>query len=402
MYTDKHADFLIIGAGIVGITIAETLKKKFPDARIILLEKENSVGLHSSGRNSGVMHSGIYYSAESIKAKVCGQGAREMVDWCEDRNIGVKKIGKVIVPIRKEDGAQIDLLLERARINGVNAIRIDDKELRVIEPEARSASGEAIFCSDTSVIDPKAVLQQKVKELKGLGVSIHIGTAFHKAVAAESRLYAGANSYTYGYVINAAGLHADKVAHAFGVGRHLIMLPFKGMYWKLSPESKIKLNHLVYPVPDLRVPFLGVHTTTAADGNIYLGPTAAPAFGRENYQGFEGINLGDASSILYRLAEQFAYNKQGFRALVCQEVPKYFKSNFYQAAKAVLPNLEIKDLLPCAKVGIRAQMLDINKKELVTDFIVKKQLNQIHILNAISPAFTSSIPFARMVVDKIT
>lgn len=396
-----HTDFLIVGGGIVGLTIAEALKIKFSTASITVLEKENAIGVHSSGRNSGVMHSGIYYPAESIKAKVCGLGAKEMVDWCLDRKLVVNKIGKVIVPVRAEDGKQIDVLLQRARLNGVNAERINEGELKRLEPEARSATGEAIYCPDTSVIDAKAVLTQKVKELIALGVDIRFSTPFRSADPKSNTVHAGSNVFSYGRVINAAGLFADKVAHEFGIANELVLLPFKGMYWKLSYEANIKLNHLIYPVPDLRVPFLGVHTTTTTDGSVYLGPTAAPAFGRENYGGWQGVNLQDTASILYRLAEQFAYNKQGFRNLVFQEMPKYLKSHFYLAAKAVLPSLKCDDLIPCSKVGIRAQMLDTNKKELVTDFLVKTHKNQTHILNAISPAFTSSMPFARMVVDQI-
>ena len=394
-------DFLVIGGGIVGLTIAETLKSKFPDASVTVLEKEREIGLHSSGRNSGVMHSGIYYPAESIKAKVCGQGAREMIDWCLERKLTVNKIGKVIVPVRREDGAQVDLLLQRAHQNGVNASKINKQQLQEIEPEAQSATDEAIYCPDTSVIDPQAVLARKVDELKALGIEIHLGTPFQSVDPEKRILNAGGKKFCYGHVVNAAGLYADKVAHVFGAAHELTLLPFKGMYWKLSPAACIKVKHLIYPVPDLRVPFLGVHTTTTTDGSVYLGPTAAPAFGRENYGGLQGVNLLDTGAILYRLAEQFAYNKQGFRNLFFQEMPKYLKKHFYEAAKDVLPNLRIEDLSPCAKVGIRAQMLDTQKKELVTDFLVKTQENQTHVLNAISPAFTSSMPFARMVVEQI-
>lgn len=395
------ADFLVVGAGIVGLTVAEALKLKFPDASVVILEKEKAIGLHSSGRNSGVMHSGIYYPAESIKAKVCGQGAGEMIDWCLDRKLTVNKIGKVIVPVRVEDGAQVDLLLQRAKLNGVNAERVGEAALKKLEPEAKSATGEAIYCPDTSVIDPNAVLSQKINELTSLGVKIHLDSPFQRVELATNQVYAGSKVFAFGHIINTAGLFADKIAHAFGVGQELILLPFKGMYWKLSPQAKIKVNHLIYPVPDLRVPFLGVHTTTTTDGSVYLGPTAAPAFGRENYRGLQGVNLQDTSSILYRLTEQFVYNNQGFRNLVFQETPKYLKRNFYLAAKAVLPNLKPDDLVPCSKVGIRAQLLDIAKKELVTDFLVKTEKNQTHVLNAISPAFTSSMPFARMIVDQI-
>ncbi len=394
-------DFLIIGAGIVGLTIAEELKLKFPRLKIAVLEKEEKIGMHSSGRNSGVMHSGIYYPAGSIKAKLCGAGAREMVAWCEERKLPVNKIGKVIVPLAIEDAVQIDLLLERAKSNGVTAYSLSESELAKLEPKARSGFGRAIFCPETSVIDPQAVLQQKKNELEAAGVLIITGVRWFNVDVKSNALETREGRISYGHIINAAGLHADKVSHLFGVAQNLTLLPFKGMYWKLSKSSNVKPNHLIYPVPDLRVPFLGVHTTTTIDGSVYLGPSAAPAFGRENYQGLKGIGFYDGVQICMRLAEQFYYNKQGFRNLVWKESPKYLKKYFYKSAKLVLPELKIEDLLPCAKVGIRAQMLDVEKKELVTDFMVFYEKNQTHILNAISPAFTSSMPFAKMVVEKI-
>lgn len=396
------SDFLIIGAGIVGLTIAEALKVKNPKSKIIVLEKEDEIGLHSSGRNSGVMHSGIYYPAGSVKAELCGAGAKEMVAWCEDRNLPVKKIGKVIVPVNDGDDVQIDLLLERAKLNRVNAIALTERELEKIEPATRSISGRAIYCPETSVIDPKAVLLQKSVELVNSGVQIITGISSFKADRKTRTIRVGDSLFSYGHVVNAAGLHADRVAHAFGVAPNLTLLPFKGMYWKLSDASRVKPTRLIYPVPDLRVPFLGVHTTTTIDGSVYLGPSAAPAFGRENYHGLKGVNLKDGFQIGIRLVEQFYHNNQGFRNLVLQESPKYLKRYFYDSAKKVVPKLKIEDLLPCSKVGIRAQMLDIKKKELVTDFLIVSEKNQTHVLNAISPAFTSSMPFARMVVEKIT
>lgn len=402
MIKTMNADFLIIGAGIVGLTIAEELKARNPKSKIIVLEKEDKIGLHSSGRNSGVMHSGIYYPAGSIKAKLCGMGAKEMVAWCEDRNLPVNRIGKVIVPVGDGDDVQIDLLLERAKLNSVNAVSLTESELEKIEPATRSISGRAIYCPETSVIDPKAVLLQKSCELKGAGVSIVTSSGLFEVDAKSKILKTKESMFSYGHVINAAGLHADSVAHAFGVAKNLTLLPFKGMYWKLSNSSQVKPTHLIYPVPDLRVPFLGVHTTTTIDGSVYLGPSAAPAFGRENYHGLKGVNLKDGFQIGIRLVEQFCYNNQGFRNLVRQESPKYLKRYFYASAKKVVPKLKIEDLLPCLKVGIRAQMLDIEKKELVTDFLIVSKESQTHVLNAISPAFTSSMPFAKMIVDKIT
>jgi L-2-hydroxyglutarate oxidase LhgO len=186
----------------------------------------------------------------------------------------------------------------------------------------------------------------------------------------------------------------------FGSGPRYTLLPFKGIYWKLDPASGININHLIYPVPDLRVPFLGVHTTTAIDGTVYVGPTAVPAFGRENYRGTEGVTARELVRIGSHLARQYLSGRDGFRRLAWQEGRRYFKPWFADAARAILPRLRPEHLLPCTKVGIRAQMLDKETGRLVTDFLVEEGPASTHVLNAISPAFTSSFPLARHICDE--
>lgn len=392
-------DFLIAGAGIVGLTIARELASRYPGKTIAIVEKEPVIGLHSSGRNSGVLHSGIYYPANSLKAMVCSGGARMMAAYCEEAGLPINRIGKVIVPTREEDDPQIDLLLERGAANGVVAELIDRQQLADLEPEAFTASGRALWLPNTSVIDPKAVLNHLSAELKAKGVTFYYGEKAERIDAAKRTMELGSVSLDYGYLINSAGLHADRLAKRFGVGNDYTFLPFKGMYYKLSPESGLQIRHLIYPVPDLRVPFLGVHYTTAIDGQVYLGPTAVPALGRENYSGLDGVNLADASAILYRLAWQYAANKQGFRLLTRIEGRRLFKKYFAEAARALTPRLRDEHLLPCGKVGIRPQLVDLKKNELVTDFIVENGTHSTHILNAISPAYTGSFAFAEHVVN---
>jgi len=203
----------------------------------------------------------------------------------------------------------------------------------------------------------------------------------------------------YGYFINSAGLHADTVAHQFGVGERYTLLPFKGIYWKLSPTSNLRINHLIYPVPDLRVPFLGVHTTTNVTGDIYFGPTAVPAFGRENYHALQDVNIRELGRITKLLLQQVITGQDGFRRLAWQEGLRYFKPFFAKAARQIVPKLKDKDLISCDKVGIRAQMFDSKEKKLVTDFLVENGSSSTHILNAISPAWTCAFPFARFVID---
>ena len=400
MNNSQSFDFLIIGAGIVGLTIARQLRLSWGSkVRILVIEKEQNIGLHSSGRNSGVMHSGIYYPAHTLKAKICGEGGREMTDWCEDRKLPVRRIGKVLVPVSKADASQIKVLMERGIQNGVLVERLDEQQLRELEPEVRSATGEAIWCPVTSVIDPKAVLNALAVELANENIEIRTNTAFLAVDRSHQTIRTSAGKIHYGYVVNAAGLFADKIAHVFGIAENLTLLPFKGIYWQLAPSANLDIRHLIYPVPDLRVPFLGVHTTTSIEGTIYFGPTAVPAWGRENYSGCNGLSIKDTGNILYRLAQQFVDDKQGFRRLARQEMPRYFKPAFVKAAQAIVPKLRAQHLQACHKVGIRAQMLDTQKGELVMDFLIENGDHETHILNAISPAFTSAFPFARFVVD---
>lgn len=395
----RTADYVVIGAGIVGVTIALELKRRHPHAKILLLEKEPEPGRHSSGRNSGVLHSGIYYPPASLKAQVCGQGCREMIAYCEERGLPLNRIGKVLVPVREEDGPQLDLLAERGAANHVPVERLSAADLKRREPEARSATGEALFVDITSVVSSQAVFASVLKDAADAGIELICGGRLGDVDAEGRSLVFGGEEIHYGHAVNAAGLHADTVAKKFGVGRQYTLLPFKGLYWKLDPSAGIAINHLIYPVPDLRVPFLGVHTTTAIDGTVYVGPTAVPAFGRENYRGLQGVSPGGLARIGWLIAGQYASGRDGFRRLAWQEGRRYFRRWFAEAAQSLLPRLKPEHLLPCDKVGIRAQMLDRTTGRLVTDFVVEQGPSSTHVVNAISPAFTSSFPLARHICD---
>ncbi|TXC74238.1 L-2-hydroxyglutarate oxidase [Sphingorhabdus soli] len=395
----ERYDFLVIGAGIVGLTLALEIKRRRPDARIVILEKEPEPGRHSSGRNSGVLHSGIYYPPASIKAQVCGQGAREMAAYCQERGLPLNPIGKILVPVNDGDGAQLDMLEQRGPQNGVTVRRLDRAELARLEPEAGSATGEALLVAQTSVVSSQAVLASIVDDVRNAGIEIRCGGTIEAVDARARTIVWGSTTIAYDHVFNTAGLHADTVAHRFGVGKNFTLLPFKGLYWKLDPAAGFTINHLIYPVPDLRVPFLGVHTTTAIDGTVYIGPTSVPGFGRENYHGLDDVRPVELVRILSHLAGQYIAGRNGFRRLAWQEGRRYFKPWFAEAARKILPRLRPEHLLPCDKVGIRAQMLDKRSGELVTDFLVEAGPHSTHVLNAISPAFTSAFPLARRLAD---
>jgi L-2-hydroxyglutarate oxidase LhgO len=396
----KSFDYIIIGAGIIGLSVARALKTTEPNASVLILEKEETIGKHGSGRNSGVLHSGIYYKENSLKAKICADGARLMREYCEQHGLPLKKIGKVILPVKKDDSSQLKLLYQRAQNNGVVVSLIDNQQLQKIEPYAHSITGQALYSPDTAIVDSKVILVHLLESLKQQNVSILFNSPIEKVDEQNSRIYAGGEHFSYGFVYNAAGQYADKIAHLFGVGKEYTLLPFKGIYYKLSNEANIHCNGLIYPVPDLNVPFLGVHFTRKINGEIFLGPTALPAFGRENYRGFEGFEVFESVKISYYLLQQYLLNKQGFRRFTHNESLRFMKPYFAKAAQSLVPTLKTEHLLPSNKVGIRAQLFDTQKHELVMDFLVKRKNNTVHVLNAVSPAFTSAFSFSKYIVEE--
>lgn len=392
-------DFLIVGSGIVGLSVARELKRRRPESRIAILEKEPGLGYHASGRNSGVLHSGVYYASDSVKARVCAEGAREMAAYCAEHGLPIRKIGKVILPVQPGDDAQLETLRQRASANGATVHGIDAAELARIEPAAHAITGSALHVPDVSVIEPKAVLERLAQDLVADGVEIRFGEEVGDVDLERRTVRTRSGSWSFGHLVNAAGLHADRLARACGVGRQYTILPFKGLYYKLAPASDLRINGLIYPVPDLRYPFLGVHFTPKVSGDVYVGPTALPALGRENYRGWEGMKLGESGQIAWHLARQYWKNPQGFRGLVHLEGQKVFRAHFARSARQLVPALRNADLRASEKVGIRAQLFDLASERLVMDFLLEKGPHSTHVLNAISPAFTSAFSFSRMVAD---
>ncbi|OLP16492.1 hypothetical protein BST81_21175 [Leptolyngbya sp. 'hensonii'] len=396
----RKVDFLIVGAGIVGLAIARELKQRYPSSSVLILEKEARLGKHSSGRNSGVLHSGIYYKQGSLKARVCAEGARLMAAYCEEHGLPIQRTGKVIVPLRADDDTQLQTLYDRAAAAGAKVVFVDRQELKKIEPEAYTITGKALYSPHTAVIDSPAVLRHLAERLQSQGAEILLNHQFLSVDAVAAIAKTNQDCFSFGYLINTAGLQADLVAQAFGIGQQYTILPFKGLYYQLDPGCGLTINSNIYPVPDLRVPFLGVHFTKKVDGSVSLGPTAIPAFGRENYTALEGLDLREAPQIILRLIQQYLNNHQGFRQLVHEESIRFLKPYFAKAAQALVPNLRSEHLLKSDKIGIRAQLLNLQTQELVMDFLVDYTPNSIHILNAVSPAFTSSFSFAKFVLDQ--
>ncbi|MCH7519589.1 MAG: L-2-hydroxyglutarate oxidase [Candidatus Dadabacteria bacterium] len=386
---------LIVGAGITGLTIARELIEEGVED-IVIIEKENSLGAHASGRNSGVLHAGIYYSPGTYKARFCVEGNRLMKEYCRENELALKETGKVIVT----DEIRQDVLFElkkRADQSGAESIIIDQKQLREIEPYA-APSEKALYSPNTAVINPKEILVSIKEELESTRkVRFMFGTSF-SGLRDSSIAITNQGSIRFKKFINAAGSFADKIAHSFGVGSQYKILPFKGTYKRLIKKRSYLVRGNIYPVPDLRNPFLGVHFTRGVDGNVYIGPTAIPAFGREEYGLLNDLSI-ESLSILGRDILLF-FTNDGFRAAAVSETKKYLRKYLLSEAKKLLPEVKMDDIQDTPKVGIRPQLVDWKSKKLVMDFILLKDGDSLHILNAISPAFTCSMAFAKHVVKE--
>lgn len=395
----KRYDFVIIGGGVIGLTIARALSLS-RSGSICVLEKESALGTHTSGRNSGVLHAGIYYAPDSLKARFCAAGAQKMREYAAEHNIPCKKVGKVIVAPDAQAHSRVNDLYMRGLANGVNVKRVNVRELAQIEPEAFTHE-EAIYSPDTAIIDIHVVIDTLEKELAAAGVAIQKNSQV-VTVNADARLVSTpGEKYNYGHLINAAGLHADKIAHQMGIGSHYRILPFKGMYKKLRREAAARFNGLIYPVPDPAFPFLGVHLTRSLKGDVWVGPTALPAFGRENYKGAKGLDLLETPAILFNLGMMSLANHDGFLPMVREELSKLSNKSFYDRVKVLAPFLKEEDIEPCDKVGIRAQLIDVRTRKLVMDFLVEKGPSSTHILNAVSPGFTCSMVFAEKITESV-
>lgn len=393
----KLYDYLVVGAGIVGLSVAHELNTRFPSARIAVLDKEAGAGMHASGRNSGVLHSGIYYASDTLKAKVCAVGAKRMIDFAREHAIPCLKSGKVIVATSEKELSTVDRLLRNASENGIRAWRIDEKELHEIEPYAARGPA-AIYSPDTAVIDSRAVVDRLTVLLEKRGVQFLWGHGFRK-VGQPGEIVTDQGRLSYGYLFNCAGAYADVVAKNFGLADDYALVPFKGIYWKLRPDARHLVRANIYPVPDINLPFLGVHLTRVISGDVYIGPTAIPVLGRENYGLIQGIRPLEAIAVGCRLTRMYLSNRHNFRRMAHMELSKYFKHNFLVAAQRLLPSIVATDMVPTNKSGIRPQLINLRKGKLEMDYILQHTEHSTHVLNAISPAFTSSFAFAEMIVN---
>ncbi|MEM7202200.1 MAG: L-2-hydroxyglutarate oxidase [Planctomycetota bacterium] len=393
----SNADFVVVGGGVVGLALALELRRRWPDQSVVVLEKEAECGLHQSGRNSGVLHAGFYYTADSLKARFCRDGNAYWRDYCEARRLPIHRCGKLVVAQNESQLESLDLLHSRGRQNGVELEMISAAAAREIEPRVKTCE-RALWSPNTASVDPKQVMARLALDAQDAGVTIRRGARY--VGRQGQRVQTATGDVEAGHVVNAAGVYADRVARDYGFCQGRTMLPFKGLYlYGSAPPGTLRTN--IYPVPDLNYPFLGVHFTVTVDGKAKIGPTATPAFWCEHYQGLQNFRLGELARVVSLEASLMVRAGFPFRRLAVEEMRKYSRGYLVKQAAALLEGVHPAEWRTWGKPGIRAQLVDLRSRTLIMDFAVEGDAGSTHVLNAVSPAFTCAVPFARHVVDGI-
>jgi len=387
--------FAIVGGGIVGVSIAiAILERKL--GTVTIFEKESHLGSHASTRNSGVIHSGIYYSSDSLRAKFSVLGNEEIKRLCRDNGLQLQETGKLILSQNENSERQLDALAERGLANGVPLRRLEKKELASFSPGAITHKS-FIHVQSTAVANPKDVFSTLLERFILLGGAIRQS---QKVVLEDQTETAKIkiNNREFDYLVNAAGAGAVEVAKPFGIGLDYLVTPFLGVYWGVESE-KLPLAMPLYPTPHPINPFLGVHLTPTPYGYTKIGPSAIPVLGKEQYSWNIGFSVKDAIESTRAYARIAVGKSHSLTQMIKSEAPKFFLKTMVAEARMLLPKVEdLRNWKPLPG-GIRAQLVD-KKGKLIDDFVVEKGKNSIHILNAVSPGWTSAIPFGRWVVDE--
>ncbi|HTE84563.1 MAG TPA: L-2-hydroxyglutarate oxidase [Dehalococcoidia bacterium] len=390
-------DVTIVGAGIVGLATARELLIRHPSLRLTVLEKEQQIGTHQTGHNSGVIHSGIYYAPGSLKAKLCVEGGQALRQFCDEHGINFERCGKVIVATEPSELGRLDDLHQRGIANSVPGLEmIGPERLRELEPHA--AGIKALYSPNTSIIDFSRVAAAYAVEVQEKGGEILTGREVVGIKASSGGLVVQTklSEVKTRHVITCGGLYSDRLAAMTGASPDPRIVPFRGDYWVLRGERRELVRGLIYPVPDPSLPFLGVHFTKRHDGAVWAGPNAVLAFSREGY-GRLDVNLRDNVSLVrnggfWRMAKKY------WRTGLDELYRDYRKTAFLHAMQRYVPEVRSEDVEP-GPSGVRAQALDSDGR-LVDDFAISQNGNAIHVRNAPSPAATSSLAIAVMIVDR--
>jgi (S)-2-hydroxyglutarate dehydrogenase len=394
--TDSRYNVVIVGGGIVGLAVALEITRRFPRVRLLLLEKEDHVGRHQSGHNSGVIHSGIYYKPGSLKAKLCVAGAAAMVEFCREHGIPHQICGKIIVATEEEEFPRLEELWRRGIANGLIGLEsIGPEQLREIEPNATGL--RAIVVPSTGITNYAAVCDKYAELITAQGGTILTSHAVRglKRTAGEIVVETNRGAFSTTSLINCAGLFSDRISRMAGDDPQVMIVPFRGEYYDLIPERASLVRGLIYPVPDPRFPFLGVHFTRRVNGTVDAGPNAVLAFRREGYRRTD-FNLRDLASAL-AFPGFWRMSAKNWRSGLDEFHRSFSKAAFVRALQRLVPGVQAKDLVP-GGAGVRAQAVT-REGALVDDFKFVPSDRMLHVLNVPSPAATASLMIGRSIVE---
>ena len=389
-------DFVIVGGGIIGASTALSIIKLNPKKKILLLEKEKSFAFHQTGHNSGVVHAGVYYEPGSLKAKFCKRGLEETIKFCKQHNIPYSQCGKILVATSKDELNRMQSLYERCQKNNIDVSLLSKQELYKLEPDINGLG--AILVKSTAIVDYQAITNKMANQYESLGGEFLLNTEVKNIDESLDSINIKTDNENIKarYLINCAGLMSDRIVNMLGIKTDFRIVPFRGEYYKLKSNMNSIVKHLIYPIPDPELPFLGIHLTRMIDGTITVGPNAVLGFKREGY-GRYNFNLKDVAEML---------SFKGFYKVISTNIisglkellNSFHKASYLKQVQKYCPKIKLDDLEPYP-AGIRAQAV-LNDGTLVHDFLFTNSKRSIHVCNAPSPAATSAIPIGEYVANK--
>ncbi|MBA5761937.1 L-2-hydroxyglutarate oxidase [Vibrio sp. 404] len=398
---EKMYDYVVIGGGIVGVSTAWQLQSRFPDKSILLIEKESGFSHHQTGHNSGVIHAGVYYAPGSLKAEFCKAGVAATTEFCAKHNIPVENCGKLLVATSKEEVERMQALYQRCHENGLDVELIDQDELKAREPNIVGLG--AIAVSTTSIVSYRQVTEKMAQEFVDAGGVISLdtevtGLAESTEKVTVSALRCGEPVVFDGqFLVVCSGLMADRMTRMMGIETDFQIIPYRGEYYRLPAKYNNIVNHLIYPIPDPDLPFLGVHLTRMIDGSVTVGPNAVQGWKREGY-GKINFNLRDVLDMV-SFAGFWKVSAKHLKTGLIETKNSWWKPGYLKLVNKYCPQIKVEDLQPYP-AGIRAQAV-LKDGSLVHDFLFAESERSLHVCNAPSPAATSAIPIGGYICDKI-
>ncbi|ELE8117547.1 L-2-hydroxyglutarate oxidase [Vibrio fluvialis] len=398
---NTHFDYVIVGGGIVGVSTAWQLKQQYPDKSILLVEKEAGFSRHQTGHNSGVIHAGVYYAPGSLKADFCKRGVERTLSFCAKHDIPVENCGKLLVATNEVEFERMQALFERCLQNELDVELLDAAQLKLAEPNITGLG--AIYVKATSIVNYRLVTEKMAEEFKALGGEVCLSTEVvglnetEQEISVQCRYKGSPITFHSQFLVSCSGLMADRMTKMLGLATDFQIIPYRGEYYRLAPKHNQVVKHLIYPIPDPELPFLGVHLTRMIDGSVTVGPNAVQGFKREGY-GKVNISVRDVWEML-SFSGFWKVTATNLKTGLVEMINSLWKPGYLQLVRKYCPSIELADLQPYP-AGIRAQAV-LSDGTLVHDFLFAESPRSLHVCNAPSPAATSAMPIGEYICQKI-